>query len=60
MAGTTARIGNAIARGRAFLLTRQQADGSWLETTRPPGQISYAEHISTTAWVLYCLLQSEP
>lgn len=51
------RTGKVVARGRAFLLARQQADGSWLETTRPPGQLSYAEHISTTAWALYALLK---
>lgn len=49
--------GKAVARGRAFLVARQQADGSWPETTRPPGQISYAEHISTSGWVLYALLK---
>ena len=51
------RTEKAVARGRAFLVSRQQADGSWLETTRPPGQLSYAEHISTTAWALYALLK---
>jgi hypothetical protein len=45
-----------IPRGRAFLIGLQQASGGWPETTRPSGQISYAEHISTTAWVLYALL----
>lgn len=46
----------AIARGRAFLASMQQADGSWPETTRPAGQISYAEHLSTAGWVLFALL----
>lgn len=46
----------AIARGRAYLVTIQQADGSWPETTRPAGQISYAEHLSTTGWVLFALV----
>jgi hypothetical protein len=48
----------AIARGRAFLASMQLKDGSWPETTRPAGQISYAEHLSTTGWVLYALLNS--
>ena len=47
----------AIARGRAFLASMQQADGSWPETTRPAGQISYAEHLSTAGWVLFALLK---
>jgi hypothetical protein len=51
------RTARAVARGRAFLIARQQADGSWPETTRPPGQLSYAEHISTSGWVLYALLR---
>jgi len=46
------------ARIREWLIAKQQPDGSWMETTRPPGQISYAEHISTTAWVLYALLDN--
>ena len=44
------------ARGRAFLVARQMADGSWMETTRPAGGISYAEHISTSAWVLSAMV----
>jgi hypothetical protein len=49
----------AVARGRAALLKLQQAEGGWQETTRPPGGVSYAEHISTTAWALYALLETE-
>jgi squalene cyclase len=45
-----------IARGREFLLKTQQSAGGWQETTRPAGGTSYAEHISTTGWVLYALL----
>jgi hypothetical protein len=45
------------ARGREFLLRMQQPDGGWPETTRPSGGISYAEHISTTAWALEALLR---
>ncbi len=45
------------ARGRAWLLVRQQPEGGWAETTRPPGSQSYAQHISTTAWALLALLR---
>ena len=34
----------------------QEADGSWPETTRPPGADSYAQRISTTGWALLALL----
>jgi hypothetical protein len=47
-----------IARGRAYLVAGQLADGSWVETTRPAGQTSYAQRISTTAWVLLALFES--
>lgn len=46
----------AVERGRRYLIAAQQKDGSWMETTRPSGQISYAEHLSTTGWALYALL----
>lgn len=44
------------ARGRTFLLESQLDDGSWPETTRPAGQQSYAQYISTTGWALRALL----
>ena len=47
-----------VASGRASLLKLQQPAGGWPETTRPPGGVSYAEHISTTAWALYALLET--
>lgn len=46
----------AIAKGKAFIESQQQADGSWPETTRPEGQESYAQRISTTGWALLALL----
>ena len=49
----------AIARGRSFLLSRQLSSGGWTETTRPSGQQSYAEHISTSGWVLYSLVMTD-
>jgi hypothetical protein len=48
----------SIARGRRHLVAEQLADGSWVETTRPAGQTSYAQRISTTAWVLLALFES--
>jgi hypothetical protein len=45
-----------IARGRKFLVAEQLEDGSWTETTRPPGNVSYAERISTTGWATMALL----
>jgi hypothetical protein len=47
---------DALGRGRDYLVRAQFADGSWSETTRPAGQTSYAQRISTTAWALLALL----
>jgi squalene cyclase len=49
----------AIARGRAFLIARQQPDGGWSETTRPPGGQSYAQRISTSAWATLALVLTD-
>ena len=46
----------AIAKGKAFIASQQRPDGSWPETTRPAGQESYAQRISTTGWALLALL----
>jgi hypothetical protein len=43
--------------GRAWLLRTQSPDGAWSETTRPAGAVSYAERISTAAWVAQALLE---
>ncbi len=53
---TDAERRDAVRRGRQYLLTAQLEDGSWVETTRPPGGESYAQRISTTAWALLALL----
>lgn len=47
---------SAIARGRAYLSDTMLPDGSWPETTRPAGQPSYAQRISTTAWAAMALI----
>jgi len=47
----------AIAKGKAFLESQQQPDGSWPETARTAGKSSYAERISTTGWALLALLR---
>jgi hypothetical protein len=49
-------IRGMIVRGKGFLIAEQHADGSWVETTRPPGNISYAQRISTTGWATLALL----
>jgi Squalene-hopene cyclase C-terminal domain len=49
-------IRGMIALGRTFLVTQQQEDGSWIETTRPPGNVSYAQRISTTGWATLAIL----
>jgi hypothetical protein len=48
-----------IARGRKFLIAEQLNDGSWVETTRPPGNVSYAQRISTCGWATMALLATQ-
>lgn len=57
---TATTLNDAITRGREYLIRQQLADGSWTETTRPAGQASYAQRISTTAWALIALLETGP
>ena len=49
-------VDEMIRRGRSFLADRQNPDGSWPATTRPPGGSSYAQRISTTGWATLALL----
>jgi hypothetical protein len=42
--------------GRSYLLSVQEKDGSWPETTRPSGAESYAQRLSTTGWATLALL----
>ena len=51
-----AGVSGMIQRGRAFLLSQQEADGGWPATTRPAGASSYAQRISTTGWATLALL----
>lgn len=46
-----------ITNAKKQLIKWQLEDGSWEETTRPSGGISYAHRISTTAWALEALLE---
>lgn len=46
----------AIAKGKAYLVSQQRPDGSWPETTRPADQESYAQRISTAGWAMLALL----
>ncbi|HEY2156115.1 MAG TPA: hypothetical protein VGH33_10830 [Isosphaeraceae bacterium] len=50
----------ASTRGRAALVAMQRPDGSWPETTRPPGGESYAQRLSTTGWATLALIASRP
>ncbi|MEZ5317576.1 MAG: hypothetical protein R2752_09270 [Vicinamibacterales bacterium] len=49
----------AARRGQAFLRSTIQADGAWLETTRPAGQLSYAQRLSTAGWATLALLADD-
>jgi squalene cyclase len=51
--------GPAAGRGRGWLMKMQDKEGAWPETTRPSGGQSYAERISTAAWVVYALLETQ-
>ena len=50
--------GEQIRKARKWLVSAQQPDGSWLETTRPAGSQSYAQRMSTTAWATIAMLES--
>lgn len=53
-----AAVDDLIRRGRVFLVSQQQPDGSWTETTRPSGGESYAQRLSTTGWATLALLMT--
>jgi hypothetical protein len=52
-------VGEAIRRGRSFLMSQQQGDGGWPATTRPSGGESYAQRLSTTGWATQALLATK-
>jgi hypothetical protein len=52
-------LDEAIRSAQMFLVERQLPDGSWPETTRPAGQVSYAQYISTSGWATLALLAAE-
>lgn len=56
---STKRTHFLIERGRAFLIGMQQEEGGWPETTRPAGNQSYAQHISTSGWATLALLATD-
>jgi hypothetical protein len=58
-AASVDRSRTAISRGRGYLIEKQLSDGSWPETTRPSGQESYAQRISTTGWATLALLATQ-
>jgi len=51
------RIAMIMNRGLSFLIAEQLQDGSWRETTRPSGEESHAQWISTSAWATMALLE---
>jgi len=48
----------AITQGRDYLAITQLDSGGWIETTRPSGANSYAQHVSTSAWATQALIQT--
>lgn len=51
-------IREMLRKGRVYLVKLQKEDGSWEETTRPPGNESYAQRLSTTGWATLALLST--
>lgn len=56
---TAGELDSAAARALEYLADTQAPGGHWQETTRPPNGESYAQRISTTAWALLALLESD-
>jgi hypothetical protein len=53
-------VKDMLRRGISYLLSAQQEEGSWKESTRPAGGESYAQRVSTTGWALQALLETRP
>jgi hypothetical protein len=47
-----------LRRGREYLVRTQEKDGGWPETTRPAGNTSYSQRISTSSWATWALLET--
>jgi hypothetical protein len=52
-------VAEAIRRGRDYLVGAQEKEGTWPETTRPAGAVSYAQRTATTGWALQALLATD-
>ncbi|MDA1277552.1 MAG: hypothetical protein O2960_26420 [Verrucomicrobia bacterium] len=53
----SAEMHGRLARARQYLISRQEADGGWPETTRPSGGESYAQRLSTSGWAALALIE---
>lgn len=53
------QLEEALGRARKWLLANQLPNGAWRATTRPKGQESYAQQVSTTAWAVTALLPAK-
>jgi hypothetical protein len=53
-------VAEMVRRGRAYLVGAQVKEGTWPETTRPAGGVSYAQRTATTGWALQALLATAP
>lgn len=51
-------LADSVQQGRVWLIGKQANEGGWPETTRPAGQLSYAQYISTSGWVTLALLRT--
>ena len=56
--GNPAQNQSLINQGRAYLVQSQLPAGGWIETTRPSGSQSYAQHLCTTGWATLALLKT--
>ena len=56
--GDPAQYQTLIDQGRAYLVNSQLPAGGWIETTRPSGSQSYAQHLCTTGWATLALLKT--
>jgi hypothetical protein len=57
--GDSPAVRDMRSQGRSFLIAQQREDGSWTETTRPAGDVSYAQRIATSGWALLAVLESQ-